>query len=406
MYSLKEILLPELKPALGCTEPAAIALNAAYLKEYVKPASVKLTVNTNLLKNAMYVPIPNTGGKFGVKLAYALGLVCGERSKGLNLFEDVREECLNKALEFCDRITLDIVDGREIFIKSEYDGYEAVTEKFHDAVTYVKTPGKIYEFAKKSEKKGMKKTENWLKAQRFETLFELLEKEKDFRFVKEAVEMNLKLAQTGIKKECGLNIGKMYMGKDVLSKILFYTVSASDARMEGVNMPAMSLVGSGNHGISATLPVWVYGRENGFDEDEVLRAVALSMLITLYVKLQIGRLSPICGAAFASGCGVAGGIAYMRTGDYKTVTDAVSHVIQTISGVICDGAKVGCSLKVHLGARSGYDAAVFAISKKGVFGDGILENDITKSIENLSKISEAMKDVDGCIVEIMKKKAF
>ncbi|WP_456479706.1 L-cysteine desulfidase family protein [Nautilia sp.] len=405
MYTLKEVLLPQMKPALGCTEPAAIALNAAYLKEYAGlnvNGKIKLTINTNLMKNAMYVPIPNTGRKFGVKLAFALGFVCGKKEKGLNIFEDVDEKCLKKAEEFMDLIELNVIEGREIFIKSNLNGCEVVSEKYHDYVSFVKTPEKEMKFPYKTAENDISDIENWLKNQNFDILYDLIEE--DVGFVKEAVDMNLKLAEIGLNNDCALNIGKSFGGNDVLSKILALTSSASDARMEGVNFPAMSLVGSGNHGISAVLPVWVYGGETGFEQKDILKAVALSMLITIYVKLFIGRLSPVCGAAFASGCGVAGAIAYLQSGRRDVSKNAVSFVIQNINGVICDGAKMACSLKVFLGAKTGYESAMFALEGKPVYSDGILENDITYSIRNLKKVAESMSGVDKSIVEIMKNK--
>jgi len=405
MFTAKEIILSQIKPALGCTEPAAIALNGAYLAAYTDLKSkVKLTINTNLMKNAMYVPIPNTGRKFGIKLAFLLGFLCGDTQKGLNIFEDVNEECLKKAESLIDTVVIDVIEGSEIYIKSRIDGYEVITEKYHDFISAVKTPEKEIKFSRKNEKNDIGSVEKWLKEQNFDVLYDLIEKEKDFNFINEAVDMNLKLADVGLKNDCALNIGKSFKQNDVLSKIISLTVSASDARMEGMNFPAMSLVGSGNHGICATLPVWVYGKEKGFQQKDILKAVALSMLITIYVKLFIGRLSPVCGAAFASGCGVAGAIAYLQSAEREISKNAVSFVIQSINGVICDGAKTACSLKVLMGAKSGYESAMFALDGKPVFNDGILEKDITKSIRNLSKISDTMRKVDGTIVEIMKEK--
>jgi len=404
MYTAKEIILSQIKPALGCTEPAAIALNGAYLKDYVKNANkIRLTINTNLMKNAMYVPIPNTGKKFGVKLAFALGYLCGDKNKGLSIFENIDKECVKKAENYMDKIELDVLEGREIYIKSEADGCEVVSEKFHDFISSVKTPDKTFTYESKKADNNLSDIEGWIKQNSFDLLYELLENESDYGFVKQAVEMNYGLAMIGLNNDCGLNIGKSYKDESLLSKILSVTVSASDARMEGVSYPAMSLVGSGNHGISAILPVWVYGNEKGFSENEILKAVALSMLITVYVKLFIGRLSPICGAAFASGCGVAGAIAYLQKGK-ELSKKAVSYVIQDINGVICDGAKMACSLKVRLGAKSGYEAAMFVLEGKEVYEDGILEKDLTKSIKNLAEVTDAMKSVDASIVKIMKNK--
>jgi L-cysteine desulfidase len=405
MYTAKEILISQIKPALGCTEPAAIALNAAYLKDLTDvDGKINLTINTNLLKNAMYVPIPNTGRRFGVKFAFALGLLCGNKENGLNVFETVTEECIKKAAEMEKNINLEIVKGSEIFIKSSYKGYEVLTKTFHDNIENIKTPKKEIKLVNRQESADTGVIEKWLKNQDFEVLYDLVEKEDDFSFIEDVINMNMKLSKIGLEEDCALNIGKSFTGNDVKSKIISYTTSASDARMEGVNFPAMSLVGSGNHGISATLPVWIYASEKGFSKHETFRALALSMLITVYVKLFIGRLSAICGAAFASGCGVAGAISYLESKNRNISKNAVSYLIQTINGVICDGAKMGCSLKVMLGAQSGYEAAVFALENKPVFSDGILEENITNSIKNLKNVSDAMSGVDDAIVDVMRNK--
>ena len=225
----------------------------------------------------------------------------------------------------------------------------------------------------------------------------------DFSFLKEAVDMNMQLAKRGMEKSCGLDINKTFDISTLEGKILAYTTAASDARMEGENLPAMSVFGSGNHGIAAILPPYIYAKEKGFDEKETLKAVALSILITVYIKIFTGRLSPICGAAFASGCGSAAAIAYLEKGE-KASKNAVLIMIETLTGIICDGAKMGCSLKVMAGVKSAYKSAMLAINGMPVFDDGILEKVLTKTIRNLEKIKDAMMDIDPTITEIMENK--
>jgi L-cysteine desulfidase len=403
MFTLKEIILSEIKPALGCTEPAAIALNGAYLKEYCNNKNITLTINTNLLKNAMYVPIPNTNRNFGADFAFALGFLFGNKKDGLEIFKNIKPSMVKEAKEFAKQIDLKVIKGNRLYIKSKNSCAEVVTEDFHDNITYVKVKEKVIKFNKKKQKESVEDVERWLKQQKIDFFYENLQKE-DFSFLKKELKLNIVLAEYGMNNDVGLNVGKRFQGDDLKSKILKFSVSASDARMEGVNLPAMSLTGSGNHGISATLPVFKYGKLKNFSESEIYRAVGLSMLITIYIKLFIGRLSPICGAALASGCGVAGGIAYLETKDKEVSKRAVLNVIQTITGVICDGAKMGCSLKVLLGDEIGYDSAMLAIDNMPVFSDGILESDVSKSIQNLEIIKNSMILSDEAVVEIMKKK--
>ncbi len=402
LFSAKEIILSQIKPALGCTEPAAIALNASYLKELDKKTSINLTINTNLLKNAMYVPIPNTGGRFGVKFAFALGFLCADKSKGLNVFEDINEECVNKALEFEKNIKLNVVEGSGIYIRSISGDYEVLTKDYHDFIAEIKTPEGIKKFEKNSKSGNTEEIEKWIKKQPYSKIYELIND--DFLFLKDKIELNIKLANYGIEENCGLGAGKTLLKDDVFSKVVAFATAGADARMEGVNLLALSLTGSGNHGIAATLPVWIYAKEKEIDEKEALKAVALSMLTTIYVKQFIGRLSSICGAAFASGCGSAAGITYLMGGDSDKTIKAVKFVIETLMGVVCEGAKLGCSLKVKLAAENAYQAAVFAMEDKRMYEDGILEKELLKTLKNIEKVKNAMQKVDSVIVEVMESK--
>jgi L-cysteine desulfidase len=397
-----EIIKSQIKPALGCTEPAAIALNGAFLRKYSKTKKeVEVEINTNLLKNAMYVPIPNTNNKYGVAFAFALGYLFGNPEDGLKIFKNIDEKMVKEAEDFKRYIKVSVVKGNEIYIKSKNSFAEVLTKKFHDNIVMVKTKNEVIKFDNKKEKFNTSEIEKWLKNQKIDIFYEMLDD--DFSFLKEAINLNMALAEYGLKHNVGLNVGKNFDDR-LIDKICKITASASDSRMAGVNLPAMSLTGSGNHGISATLPVWVYFKEKGFSEEEILKAVALSMLITIYAKLFIGRLSPICGAAVASGCGVAGSIAYFESKDKKISKNAISHVLQTISGVLCDGGKVGCSLKVMLGARSGVESALFALNKMPVYDDGFLGKDVNESFRNLERIKEKMLNADEEIIEIMQDK--
>ena len=401
MLNAREIIFKETKPALGCTEPAAIALNAAYLKKYAPfENKIRLTINTNLLKNAMYVPIPNTGRRFGVKLACALGYLFGNPQDSLKIFKNIDDEKVKKALEFTNRISIEVIEGSEIFIKSENSHAFAVTKKYHDNIEFVKTEKKTFRFSNKNESAD---ESDPFEGAEFEIVYDLIESQNDFEFVKEAIKLNMNLAEYGLKHDVGLNIAKQFNSATVKDKACMITASASDSRMDGVNLPAMSLTGSGNHGISATLPVWVYAMEKSYSRQNALKAVALSMLITIYVKQYLGRLSVICGAAVASGCGVAGAIAYIE-GGREMSKKALKLVIQNIGTVLCEGGKMACSLKVLQGARVGIESAEFALNGVEAYDDGIVFNDVTKTLESLKRIKEKMSGVDNEIIKIMKEK--
>ncbi|WP_457560399.1 L-cysteine desulfidase family protein [Caminibacter sp.] len=402
MFDAKEVIFSQIKPALGCTEPAAIALNAAYLKELIDKIPINLTINTNLLKNAMYVPIPNTDGRFGVKFAFALGFLCGNKDKGLNIFEDLDEECVKRALEFEKNINLNIVEGSGIYIKSSVEGYEVITKDYHDFIAEIKTPQDLKKFEKETESGNIAEIEDWIKKQPFSKIYEMIND--DFSFLKDKIELNIKLANYGIENNCGLSAGKSLIKDDTFSRVVAFATAGADARMEGVSLPALSLTGSGNHGIAATVPVWIYAKEKGINENEALKAMGLSMLTTIYVKQFIGRLSPICGAAFASGCGSAAGLTYLMGGDLNKIIKAIKFVIETLMGVVCEGAKLGCALKVKLAAENAYQAALFAMEDKKMYEDGILEKELLKTLKNVEKVKNAMQKVDSTIVEIMESK--
>jgi len=410
MYSAEEIIKLETRPALGCTEPAAVALNAAFINSGANSVKrIKLEINANLAKNAMYVLIPNTGGRYGIKLAFALGLVCGNKNYGLEIFKDVNDECLKKALILEKLIDLHISDGSEIYIKSEVktdkDVLVCVTEKYHDGVSYVEINGKKEYLNKKHSKNSeLEAMEEWFKSAEFEKIFELVENMTDFEAVKQSIDMNMILAQYGLKHRCGLGIGYKSMGEDILSKIKAYTAAASDARMEGVNLNAMSVTGSGNHGIAATLPVYVFGKEKNYSNEDIYKSTALSMLVTTYIKLYTKRLSPLCGAAFAGGCGSCAGITYLETKNIQKVKKAVKFNIQLLMGIICEGAKTGCSLKVLSAAENAYNSYLFAVKNTEVYEDGILEESMKKTFENVGAVSESMMPVDTAVIDIMKKK--
>ncbi len=374
-YTIKDILSLEVAPALGCTEPTAVALCAAAAATLMKNPveEIEVWLDPNLYKHGMAVSIPGAAGKSGMDLAAALGVLGGDPYLKLEVLFPVDDEVLRQADGMVKskkvRVNLDS-EKKGIFVrtvlKNPGEYAEAVIEKMHDNITTLCYNGECVDqhplvsgLAEGSSE--LEALETRLKEQTVRDLMELLDTldESDFEFLQEGVNYNLKLAEYGLKTGAGLGVGltfeRLIREKLIQNNMMVaarrLTSAASDARMSGVKLPAMSSGGSGNHGLTATLPIWaVKGHLNIEDPRDVLRAIALSHVITAYVKAHTGRLSAVCGCSVAAGAGAAAGITHMMGGTRN-------HV----SGVIRDGAKNSCSLKPATAAGTAVRSALFSL---------------------------------------------
>lgn len=434
MYTIKDILKIEVAPALGCTEPAAVALCSASAMELLKEKKIdyiELWVDSNIYKNGMAVAIPGTRGENGIDLAVALGAVCGNPKLKLEIFESVTEEAVIKAKKLIaeKRVTVNVVrDAGGIYIrtliKSGQNVAEALIENLHDNITSLRLNGKelISDRIDKDEqikKNELLKLEQWLKNQSLETLVGLCEEmdEEDMRFVKHGVEMNLRLANWGLSKGSGLGVGKTLdrlateglLQRDMILQAKILTASACDARMSGVKMSAMSSAGSGNHGLTAILPIWaVKDYLKIKNNEQVLKAIALSHVITAYIKAFTGRLSAICGCSVAAGAGASAGITWLMGGTIQHISSAIKNLIGDLAGVICDGAKNSCALKLATAAGTAVQSALFALHGIDVKeSDGIIGPTSEQTLENVGKLSvDGMIAADQTILQIMIEKHF
>lgn len=434
MYTVKEILKMEVKPALGCTEPAAIAYGVAYAKSLLKKTDlenlekIEVHIDPNIYKNAMAVPIPGTHGRSGLKLAAALGFVCGDSNKKLEVFDDVNDDCIEAAYELinADKIAVNLAsDKKEIYVQSIIKTKEnesmSVIKKYHDNIEKLCLNGKsLYSDSKKNihkEPNSIDNMEKWLSSLKLNNLLKMLDDidDEDLAFIKQGVDMNMALSNYGLKNGLGLGVGLAiknmiksgFLKEDIASVAKMITSAAADARMAGAKLPAMTCVGSGNHGICAILPVWAVGKYKKVDEVEIYKAIALSHLVASYIKTYTGRLSAICGAAVAASSGAAAGITYMLSENRDYIANAISNVIQDLSGIVCDGAKLGCSLKLATAAQEAVSASLLSIN--GVKAnpiDGIMGNSVEESIKNLGVLSKkGMAEADKTVLSIMIKKS-
>ena len=413
----------EVVPAMGCTEPMAVALAVAKSKEMVGtvPERIEARLSANILKNAMGVGIPGTG-MIGLPIAIALGAIIGNSAYGLEVLKDITPTAIDEARRYVAANRIDIglkediseklyieiiatagaqtaktiiAGGHTNFICAELNGYNLLNNM---------SAGSNNQNAEQQDIMLDMKL-----AYDFATTAPLQE----IAFIKQTMEYNMKAAQEAIKGNYGHNLGKTIdrplakgiFGNSIFSHIIAKTASACDARMGGAVIPVMSNSGSGNQGICATNPVAVYAIENENTEEELIRALTLSHLTAIYIKQSLGKLSALCGCVVAS-IGSSCGITYLMGGDYVHVCNAVKNMIANLTGMICDGAKPSCSLKITSGVSTAVLSALLSMEGKCVTSaEGIIDDDVDKSIHNLTSIgADAMRNTDDMVLNIMTNK--
>lgn len=423
---LKEAILKtlraEVKPAIGCTEPVAIALAVAKAREASgleadDISSIRVNLSRNIYKNAMGVGIPGTKLS-GIYVAAALGAVACDSSDGLTVFSNVTEENTERAVRLVEAGVVEAaavdVDSA-VFVEAHIVGRDgekwgaAVIVGKHDRFTHVENhDGVIFE----GSEDFSCQSENSLEGR---TLSEILDAVleipcEELSFLGEGADMNLAMAEYGLSHECGLMVGKKlqesYEFSDCFAKnAMILTAAAADARMDGAPLPVMSSSGSGNNGLTSIIPVAVYCRKNNVDEETMCRAIAISHLTNSIIKQKIGRLSALCGCALSAGSGAAAAICWLRGGTVKQIEGAIQNMIANTSGMICDGAKVGCALKLATSVSAAIVSSTLAMNDIAVgCGNGIIGEDADDSIENLGYFANFTKpSMDKSILEIMQK---
>ena len=411
----------EVVPAIGCTEPIAVALCVAKATETlgVKPEKIEVLLSANILKNAMGVGIPGTG-MIGLPIAVALGALIGKSEYQLEVLKDSNPDAVNEGKRFIGekRINIslkeDITEKLYIEVCCEAAGNKAtaIIAGGHTTFIYIARNDDVF----------LNKQNTSCEVMEEQTVDLTLRKVYDFamnapldeiRFILETARLNKAAAERSFDGNYGHGLGRMLrgtyehkiLGDSVFSHILSYTSGACDARMAGAMIPVMSNSGSGNQGISATLPVLVYAEENGKSEEELIRALMLSHLTVIYIKQSLGRLSALCGCVVAA-TGSSCGITWLMGGTYEQVAFAVQNMIANLTGMICDGAKPSCALKVTTGVSTAVLSAIMAMENRCVTSvEGIIDEDVDQSIRNLTKIgSKGMDETDRLVLEIMTNK--
>ena len=410
-------------PAVGCTEPMAVALCVAKATETLgcKPEKITALLSANILKNAMGVGIPGTG-MIGLPIAIALGAIIGKSEYQLEVIKDLTAESLEEGKTYVseNRIDIQLKQGIteklyiEIICEAAGNTASAIISGSHTHFVEIKKG----EQTLLKENRGESASSQDAAADKQLTLklvydFATTAPLDEISFILDAKELNMNAAAASVKGNYGHCLGKTIerplshgiFGNSIFSHIISKTALACDARMGGAMIPVMSNSGSGNQGICATNPVVVYAMENQNTEEELIRALTLSHLTAIYIKQSLGKLSALCGCVVAS-TGASCGITYLMGGDYQRLCFAVKNMVANLTGMICDGAKPSCSLKIASGVSTALLSALLAMEGRHVTSaEGIVDEDVDQTIHNLTSIgADAMNTTDKFVLNIMTNK--
>ena len=419
-FDFTSLLKSEIKPALGVTEVGAIALAAARAYDAVGGSliHIQMVMNGGMYKNAFSCAIPGTE-ELGCEMAAALGALGGDWKLGLEVLKNINANHVAQAKALSIPIEIEVDETKDsIYIFAEVTTTKGVglcrIEDFHANIVYVAKDDEVLFEAEKKEAAAAKADVIDFEAV---TVADMVDYAKNVPIeeldcIKGMIEMNCQLSAEG-EKGVGLGIWKTlsaFQNKGALGRDMIYaaqklTCSAMDARLAGLPFAAMSIVGSGSHGILCSMPVVSYGRYMEKSEEEIIRAVALSGLITIFSKHYTGRLSALCGCVLGGGSGAASGIVYLMGGGAKEVSAAMDHMAANLTGMICDGGSTGCALKASAGVYSAYLSAMLAMEGVEIpHNFGVIGSSAEQTEKNLGRISdEGMAPMDTTIIDVMKK---
>ena len=411
-----KILEEELVPAMGCTEPIAIAYASAKAREVLgeMPEKIEVFCSGNIIKNAKCVTVPNTGNLIGIKASAIIGVLAGKADRELEVINEVDEESIEKAKklvegDYCRVKVLDteiqlhlIVKAfsgnsiSEVEIKYAHNNISRITKDGKDLVNVVEDKDKYLGVFVDRRILSVEKIYEFANTVDLEDVKELLDKQ---------IEYNISIAEEGLKGVYGIGIGKVILESypnTIETKLKAYAAAASEARMSGSSLPVMTNSGSGNQGMTSSIPVIVYCKENGLTEEQLYRGLVFANLMTIHQKTGIGRLSAFCGAVSA-GCASGAAITYLKGGSLEQINKTVTNTLANISGIVCDGAKASCAAKIATSLDAAMMSHYLAMANQAYNPlTGILKEDIEKTIGAVGRLGkEGMRDTDREILEIM-----
>lgn len=417
------ILNEEIIPAEGCTEPIAIAYTASRAVDILGslPDKLDVYVSGNMIKNVKSVIVPNSGGMVGIECSAALGAFAGNSKKELLVISNVDEEDIEKAKEFTEAKNINVIladNDIKLYCKvvaySKGESASVEIKHVHTNVTEVAKDGNVI-ISRPCNDADFNSSLSDRELLSVELIYNLA-KTIDVELIKplfsKVIDFNCAIAKVGLSEKYGVNIGAMIQdnikkgiyGDDLRNRAASLAAAGSDARMSGCPLPVMTTSGSGNQGMTASLPIIKYCRDKNISEEQLFRALFLSHSLTIHIKTNVGRLSAYCGAVCAA-AGVSGALTFLEDGDLKAVGDAVTNTLANISGLICDGAKASCAFKIATSIYTSFDSAMLALNQR-VFNpaDGIVSKNIEETIKNIGRLSqEGMAGTDKTILDIMSK---
>ena len=410
------ILEEELRPAMGCTEPIALAYAAAKAREVLGcvPSRVEARVSGNIIKNVKSVVVPNTGGLRGIAAAICAGIIAGDAAKELQVISSVSEAERSALKEYLTASPVEISPSDSglvfdidltLYAPNGSTSRVRIINHHTNIVCIEKDGAPLLSLPVAESSEDHLTDKSCLSIEKIVEFADCLDVEDIRSFVGRQIEYNMAIAQDGIDNDWGANIGSVilkHQGQSLEKRACAWAAAGSDARMSGCEKPVIILSGSGNQGITASVPVVIVAREMGASEEELLKAVAVSDLVTIHQKTGIGRLSAYCGA-ISAGCGAGAGIAYLRGGRFHAVAHTVVNAIAILSGTICDGAKPSCAAKIAAAVDAGILGYDMYLEKQQFYGgDGIITKGVDKTVINVGRLArEGMRETDKTILEIM-----
>jgi L-cysteine desulfidase len=409
------ILKEELRPAMGCTEPIALAYAGALAKKLLGagPERVQVAVSGNIIKNVKSVVVPNTGGPRGIAAAVCAGIIAGDAEKELQVISEVSLEQQTQLRQFMDTVNCSIMpsDSSLVFdiditlFRGDESARVRIVNHHTNVVYQRKNDTVLLELPITETSEDHLTDKSCLTIEKIVEFADSLEIEDVREYVSKQIAYNMDIAKAGLEGNWGANIGSVILrrqGASLEKRACAWAAAGSDARMSGCEKPVIILSGSGNQGITASVPVAIVAQEMNVSEDDLIRAVVVSDLVTIHQKTGIGRLSAYCGA-ISAGCGAGAGIAYLRGGRFHAVAHTVVNAIAILSGTICDGAKPSCAAKIAAAVDAGilgYD--MYLENQQFYGGDGIVTKGVDKTVINVGRLArEGMKETDKTILEIM-----
>lgn len=411
-----QILKEELAPALGCTEPIAIAYAAATARDVLGdfPSRVKIYCSGNIIKNVRSVVVPNTGGLKGIEASTLAGIVGGNAEDKMEVLSQLDKRHASKVSELlekgiCQVCALDSEKSLHIIIEvsAGRDSVNVEIQDFHTNIVKIEKNGQAVYEKPVSDKSylGTLTDRSILNVEDIFHFAETVDIEKVKGLVERQIKYNMAIAGEGLKGYYGVNIGNTllnYGPAGIFNKMKAYTASASEARMSGCELPVVTNSGSGNQGIASSVPVIIYAREKGINEEQLMRALVLSNLLTIHQKTLIGRLSAFCGVVSAS-CSSGAAITYLAGGSPEQIKMTITNTLANVSGIVCDGAKPSCGIKIAASLDAAIMAHLLALDNKAYFpGDGLVKSNIEDTISSVGRMArDGMKETDEQILKIM-----